>query len=221
MRRDYVIAIDGPAASGKSTTARELARLLGYTYIDTGAMYRAVALKIYQENIDYLEPQQLQEMLSKIDIEFRRLNNEQKIFLDGKDVSVQIRQPEITKLSSQIAVIGKIRERMVEMQREMGKEGGIIMDGRDIGTVVFPGADFKFFLTACSSTRAIRRWKELDNEDISLEEIEKEMNWRDHNDSNRVLAPLIKAPDAVEVDTTDMTIEDQVNYIMKIVASRQ
>ena len=217
MKRDYIIAIDGPAASGKSTTAKRLAQELGYTYIDTGAMYRAVALKIILTGIDYKDPEDLQKLQGMIDICFRRIDDEQLIFLDGKDVSTRIREQEITKLSSEIAVIGAIRERMVAMQREMGKKGGIVMDGRDIGTVVFPDADYKFFVTASVKTRAVRRWKEFGNEEIALDEIEQDLLWRDHNDSSRKIAPLKKAEDAIEVDTTEMSIDEQVNYIKNII----
>ncbi len=215
MREKFIIAIDGPAASGKSTTAKHLACLLDYTYIDTGAMYRAVALKIIKEEIDYHNAERLSEILSDLDIHFRRVDGEQKIFLDGEDVSLKIREPEITKLSSEIAVIRAVRERMVAMQREMGKDGGIVMDGRDIGTVVFPDADYKFFVTASVRTRAIRRWKEIGKDKASLEKIEQELIWRDHNDSNREIAPLRKADDAIEVDTTDLSIAEQVDRILK------
>ncbi|MBW6515858.1 MAG: (d)CMP kinase [Candidatus Cloacimonetes bacterium] len=220
MIRGYIIAIDGPAASGKSTTAKILARKLGYTYIDTGAMYRAVAFKIIESGIDFQDTDQLDKLLAEIDICFKHINEEQRIFLDNKDVSTRIREQDITKLSSEIAVIGAVRERMVAMQREMGRSGGIVMDGRDIGTVVFPDADFKFFVTASVRTRAIRRWKEIGDNSIALEEIEKDLIWRDQNDSNREIAPLRKAEDAIEVDTTNMSITEQVNYIMKFLEQR-
>ncbi len=195
--------------------------MFSYTYIDTGAMYRAVAVKIIEEGIDYRDSAELAKVLSEIDIEFRRINGEQCIFLNGEDVSVRIREQDITMLSSEIAVIREVREKMVAMQREMGKEGGVIMDGRDIGTVVFPGADFKFYLTASVKIRAIRRWKELKDKSVPVEQIEKDLIWRDHNDSNRTLSPLCKAEDAVEVDTTDMTITEQVSSIMNYIKSRQ
>lgn len=220
MRHIYIIAIDGPAASGKSTTAKELARALGFTYIDTGAMYRAVALKILRTGIDITGSLSLKTMLQEITIDFRMVEGEQRIFLDNEDVSTEIRSKEITRLSSEIAVLGAVRKRMVEMQREMGKAGGVIMDGRDIGTVVFPDAHFKFYLTASVRTRAIRRWKEIGDDQIPLEEIEKDLLWRDYNDSNRAIAPLCKAQDAIEVDTTDLSIPEQVNYLRKIIEKR-
>jgi cytidylate kinase len=220
MKRDYIIAIDGPAASGKSTTAKELARLLQYTYIDTGAMYRAVALQIIRESLNWKDLVELERMLQNISIEFKRVNGEQRIFLNGEDVSARIREQDITRLSSEIAVIGPIRKRMVELQRTMGRDGGIVMDGRDIGTVVFPDADFKFFVIAATKTRALRRWKEMDRMKITIEEIEKELIWRDRNDSTRAIAPLRKAEDALEVDTTEMTIDEQVGYILRIIRER-
>lgn len=156
--KKYVIAIDGPAASGKSTTAKSLAKKLKYVYIDSGAMYRACGLMSLQENVDLNNEKALAEMLENIaiDIEYNESGN--RIILNGKDVSKRIREADITKLSSQIAVIGIVRTKMVELQRKMGENGAVIMDGRDIGTVVFPDADFKFFMIADVHTRAVRRW---------------------------------------------------------------
>jgi len=146
--KKYVIAIDGPAASGKSTTAKKLAKILKYIYIDTGAMYRACGLMSLLENIDLNDEAALQKMLNRIKIEIKYSADGNRIILNDKDVSERIREADITKLSSQIAVIGAVRTKMVELQRMMGENGGVIMDGRDIGTVVFPDADYKFFMIA-------------------------------------------------------------------------
>ena len=213
--KKYVIAIDGQAASGKSTTAKKLAKILKYIYIDTGAMYRACGLMSLLENLDLNDEAALQKMLHRIKIEIKYSDDGNKIILNDKDVSERIREADITKLSSQIAVIGAVRTKMVELQRMMGENGGIIMDGRDIGTVVFPDADFKFFMIADVKTRAIRRWEEAKakGENLSLESIEQELIWRDKNDSEREISPLKQAEDAIPVDTSNLTIEQQVDFI--------
>jgi CMP/dCMP kinase len=219
--KKYVIAIDGPAASGKSTTAKTLAKKMEYIYIDTGAMYRACGLDSLNKKIDLDDALKLTEMLENITIEIEYCETGNKIFLNGEDVSLRIREADITKLSSQIAVVGIVREKMVELQREMGKKGGVIMDGRDIGTVVFPNADFKFFMIADVKTRAFRRWKEAEEkgENISLEAIEKELVWRDENDCGRKISPLKQAEDAIAIDTSNMSIEQQSEKIMEVIQS--
>ena len=219
--KKYVIAIDGPAASGKSTTAKTLAKKMKYIYIDTGAMYRACGLDSLNKKIELDDALKLTEMLENITIEIEYCETGNKIFLNGEDVSLRIREADITKLSSQIAVVGIVREKMVELQREMGKKGGVIMDGRDIGTVVFPNADFKFFMIADVKTRAFRRWKEAEEkgENISLEAIEKELVWRDENDCGRKISPLKQAEDAIAIDTSNMSIEQQSEKIMEVIQS--
>ena len=219
MNNKFVIAIDGPAASGKSTTAKQLAKKLKYIYIDTGAMYRASGLCTLLQNIRLDDKVALKAMLDKISIRIEYAEEGNEIYLNGKDVSERIREVDITKLSSQIAVIGIVRKKMVELQRKMGEDGGVIMDGRDIGTVVFPNADFKFFMIADVRTRALRRWKEVKDtgESITLEEIEEELIWRDKNDTNREISPLKQAEDAIPIDTSGMTIEEQVEIIFSVV----
>jgi len=176
--KKYVIAIDGPGASGKSTTAKLLAKELKYIYIDTGAMYRACALDALEKKIELTNLLALQKMMKYIDIRIKYSEKGNKIFLYNKDISSRIREADITKLSSEIAVIGIVRKKMVELQRKIGKNGGVIMDGRDIGTVVFPDADFKFYMVANVKIRAFRRWKEAKEkgENHSLDEIEHELN---------------------------------------------
>ena len=215
MNNKFVIAIDGPAASGKSTTAKQLAIKLKYIYLDTGAMYRASGLCTLLHNISLDDEVALKEMLDKISIKIEYAEEGNRIYLNGKDVSERIREADSTKLSSQIAVIGIVRKKMVELQRKMGENGGVIMDGRDIGTVVFPDADYKFFMIADVRTRALRRWKEVkDNgESITLEEIEEELIWRDKNDTTREISPLKQAKDAIPVDTSKMSIDEQVQFI--------
>ena len=219
MNRKYVIAIDGPGASGKSTTAKLLAKKLKYIYIDTGAMYRACGLRSLEMNIDLNNRKKLKNMLDHTEIQIKYSQAGNKIILNGKDVTSRIRESDITKLSSKIARIEMVRTKMVELQRDIGKNGGVIMDGRDIGTVVFPDADFKFFIIADVKTRALRRWKEAKEkgEDIPIKDIEKELIWRDRNDSLREISPLKQADDAILVDTGNMTIEEQTNYIFDII----
>ena len=219
MRKNYVIAIDGPAASGKSTTARELAKEMQYIYIDTGAMYRACGLQTILKNIRLDDSKALEKMLLMISIKIEYSPEGNHLYLDGEDVSERIREADITRLASEIAVIGIVRERMVELQREMGKEGGVIMDGRDIGTVVFPDADFKFFMIADAKTRAYRRWLEAKTkgENLDLKEVEKELIWRDKNDSTREHSPLKRADDAIDIDNTGLTIQQQTGLMSNII----
>ncbi|HNX01258.1 MAG TPA: (d)CMP kinase [Candidatus Cloacimonadota bacterium] len=218
-KKNLVIAIDGPAASGKSTTAKILAHNLHIVYVDTGAMYRACALKALDGNIALTDMVNLEKMLKSMDIHIQYEEDGNRLFLDGKDVTERIREADITTLSSTISQIGIVRERMVELQRKMGEECSIVMDGRDIGTVVFPSADYKFFLVADAHTRAVRRWKEAKEkgEYLDLAKVEQELLWRDKNDSERAIAPLRKAEDAIMIDTSEMTIQQQVDEIMCVI----
>jgi len=219
MRKGFVIAIDGPAASGKSTTARELAKEMQYIYIDTGAMYRACGLQTILKEIRLDDTKALETMLMMISIRIEYSPAGNHLYLDGKDVTERIREADITRLASEIAVIKIVRERMVELQREMGKDGGVIMDGRDIGTVVFPDADFKFFMIADARTRAKRRWLEAKEkgEILDLEEVEKELLWRDKNDSTREHSPLKRAKDAIDIDNSSLTIQQQTGLMSNII----
>ncbi len=219
MKNNFIIALDGPAASGKSTTAKLLAKKLGYIYIDTGAMYRACALSSLNKQISLDNLNLLNKMLNEIDILIKQTNQGNKIFLDGEDVSEKIREENISLLSSKIASIPEVRKKMVALQQKMGANGAVVMDGRDIGTVVFPNADFKFFIVASYSVRAKRRWQELQNKGINsdLKKIEEELKWRDKNDSERTCSPLVKAKDAYEIDTTNLSINEQVEMILKII----
>jgi cytidylate kinase len=186
-------------------------------------MYRACALQALQENIGLDDLSALEKMMNMISIRLEYRPEGNRIYLADKDVSERIREADITKLSSSISQIGIVRTKMVELQRRLGKNGGVVMDGRDIGTVVFPDADLKFFMIADLHTRAIRRWQESKEkgENLSLADVEKELIWRDRNDSERALAPLRKADDAVEIDTTKLSIAGQVQVILQAVASSQ
>ena len=222
MKKGLIIAIDGPAASGKSTTAQLLAQKLGYVYIDTGAMYRACALKAKKMGIDINDEESIRELLDDIDIRIENHNSKNRIYLDGEDVSEDIRADDISALASAISAIPAVRYKMVELQRKMGEKGGVILDGRDIGTFVFPTAEVKFFLTASPEVRAKRRWLELKQKGVNKDfsEVLADLVKRDNKDSQRALAPLKKADDAIEVDTSNMTIEEQTDCLYQIICSR-
>lgn len=215
--RKIIIAIDGPAGSGKSTTARLVAQKLGYTYIDTGAMYRALTLKVIESNVDPNDEDSIVKLAENTKIELIYENGNLKVILDERDVSDKIRTPEVTSLVSIVSAHPKVRDIMVKKQRELGKDGGVVIDGRDIGTVVFPNADLKIFMTADVKERAKRRQKELRSQGfkIEIEKLIKEIEERDELDSNREIAPLKKADDAIEIDTTNLTIEEQVELVLK------
>ncbi|MCX7709612.1 MAG: (d)CMP kinase [Clostridia bacterium] len=211
------IAIDGPAGAGKSTIAKMVSKSLDIIYLDTGAMYRAVALKAINEGIDTLDREKLAVLVKVIDIKITYSGSEQHIFLDGKDVSKLIRTPEISIGASNVGTIPEVRMKMVELQRKIAEENSVVMDGRDIGTYVLPNANLKIFLTASLEERAKRRYQEQiekGNTGLSLEEVMKDIEYRDRNDSSRAFAPLSKAADAVEIDTTKLTIEEVAQKIM-------
>ncbi len=211
-----IITIDGPAGSGKSTVAKLVADRLGYTYIDTGAMYRAVAYKVLKENLKSKED--IIKVLDKIDLYFDCSDGTFRVILDGEDITDNIRTEEVGKKASEIAKIPEVRERLVHIQREIGKrEKNAVLEGRDTGTVVFPDADIKFFLTASPEERARRRYLQLKEKgvDESYENILKSVLDRDKTDTQREISPLKPAKDAIIVDTTDMSIEEVVNFIIK------
>jgi CMP/dCMP kinase len=213
--KKLTIAIDGPAASGKSTTARLLAKKLGYVYIDTGAMYRAVTLAVLQSGTDPSHKKESETIAAKSLIELKIINGTQQTFLDGIDVSSQIRSPQIDKAVSEIATNAAIRKLMVRQQQRLAEDGGIVMDGRDIGTVVLPNADLKIFMIASIEARALRRLKDQSGQGLSLEEIKKDIERRDHIDSTRQDGPLKKAADARELDNSFLSIDEQVEIIFK------
>ena len=215
------IAIDGPAGAGKSTIAKIISKKLGILYLDTGAMYRAVALKAINENIDTLDDEKLSKLVENIDIEIVYSKDEQKIFLDGKDVSSLIRTPDVSIGASNVATIPNVRIKMVELQRKISTENSVVMDGRDIGSYVLPNADVKIFLNADIKESKRRYSEQLSKniENITLEEVLKDIEYRDKNDSSRSFAPLTKASDAIEIDTTNMSIDEVVNTILGYVKS--
>lgn len=214
-----IIAIDGPAGAGKSTIAKKLAAQLSILYLDTGAMYRAVGLKSIACGISAKDEKAVDGMLADTTIDVALENGEQKIYLDGVDVSGSIRTPEVSTAASDISAVPSVRYKMVELQREIASRRDTILDGRDIGTFVLPNAEYKIFLTASVSERAERRYKELIARGVEcdLDTIQKDIEVRDYNDSHRALAPLKKADDAVEIDTTSLTIDEVVAKILSII----
>jgi len=210
-----IVAVDGPSGSGKSTVAAMLSKELGYVHLDTGAMYRAVAVAAYQDNIRYDDSKRLDELCKRIRIEMHRKEDVVSIYLNGRDVTEEIRSPEMSLGSSAVSSVPEVRFHLVRLQREIGSSGGIVAEGRDMGTVVFPDTPAKFYLDASPDERARRRWLQLKemgrNED--LDKVRRDMKERDQNDESREHSPLKKADDAIHIDTTGMTIEQVVEKI--------
>jgi cytidylate kinase len=215
-QKSLVIAIDGPAASGKSTTAKRVAERLGFLHLDTGAMYRAVTLKVLRDHIDPQDTESIARLVQSTHVELRRDAETLRVLLDGKDVTEEIRTLEVTRAVSAISSLRVVRQAMVREQRKMGVAGNVVAEGRDIGTVVFPEADLKFFVIAGIEARARRRQKDLRQQGVEtgLAEIERAIRERDALDSSREESPLRKAADALELDTSDMTIDEQVQFVV-------
>lgn len=213
--KKLVVAIDGPAGAGKSTVAQLAAKELGYTYIDTGAMYRAVAWKVLQQGGEVTD-EKILAVIPDIDVDLSYENGKTTVRVDGQDVTGEIRTPEVSHIVSQVAALGPVREKMVDLQRKMAERGGVLMDGRDIATNVLPGADVKIYLTASIAERANRRYKELREKGlaVNLADIEYDIAARDKADMEREISPLVQAEDATLLDTTGMTIPEVVARII-------
>jgi cytidylate kinase len=224
LSKKITIAIDGFSSTGKSTLAKQLAKQLGYIYVDTGAMYRAVALYAMQNDLikpDFFDKVGLVNNLSSIQLEFK-FNSDlgfAEMYLNGKNVETAIRTIEVSGFVSKVAEVSEVRTKLVEQQKEMGKNKGIVMDGRDIGTVVFPDAELKIFMTASAATRAQRRFDELQQkgDDVSYEEVLKNVEERDYIDTHREDSPLIIASDAIEIDNSYLTREEQFEVVLNLV----
>lgn len=215
-------ALDGPGGAGKSTIAKAVAKSLGYVYVDTGALYRSIGLYCTRNGIDPGNASEVEPVLGNISVELRYDNGEQKVVLNGEDVSKLIRTNEISMAASAVSAIPKVREFLLDLQRDIAAKNNIIMDGRDIGTVILPNAQVKIFMTASAEVRAARRHKELleKGQDISYEKVLEDINQRDYNDSHRATAPLKKAEDAVLLDTSEMNIEQAVEEVVRIIEKK-
>jgi cytidylate kinase len=213
------IAIDGPAAAGKSSVSKLLAQRLGYAYVDTGIMYRALAWAALQQNIVPVQKDIVAQLVNDNKLAFRPQGEQFKVFSGDEDITGKLRTPEISQYSSTYSALPAVRKYLVKLQRELGEEGGVVMEGRDIGTVVFPEADYKFFLSACPKERGRRRFVELkDNgNQVALGSTVKELENRDKQDSERNLAPLCQAPDAIAIDSTRLTIEQVVDEMLQVI----
>lgn len=220
MTRKLIIAIDGPVGSGKSTLARRVAAIMGYIYIDTGAMYRAMALKAQRRGISFDALDAMTALASETRIDLRASEPTQQVFLDGEDVTAVIRTPEVAQAASKVAVVPAVRRVLVAEQRRAGESGGVVMEGRDIGSVVFPDAHLKIFLTASPEIRAERRWREHQQKGdaIDLARTLVEIHERDRRDREREISPLVRAPDAVVVDSTAMEPEEVARLVVMLAA---
>lgn len=220
--KKLIIAIDGTAGSGKSTTAKLVARRLHYLHIDTGAMYRAVALAVLQKKIDPGDRSAVEELTSNLKIRLRQSNGIE-VLLNDANITDLIRNSEVTAIASKVSSYGGVREKLAEEQREMGKNGGVVLEGRDIGTVIFPDADVKLFFTADIEERARRRLHEMADrgEEVDYKTMMADLAFRDHADSTRKISPLKKADDAITIDTSDLSIDEQVELALSIVSDKQ
>ena len=214
-----IVAIDGPAGTGKGTVAKLISERLDFVYIDTGAMYRCITLKMIRENISLDEEEKIKDLLERTKITFKNLGDKQHVYLDGEDVSDLIRKPNVNELVSPVSAIKIIRIKMVELQRKLGEEGNVIMEGRDITTVVFPNAEVKIYLDAKLEIRAERRYKELiaRGNDVTYEDTVESIRKRDKNDMEKEMGALKIAEDAVVIDTSNMTIEELYDKIKEII----
>ncbi len=217
MKKRAVITIDGPAGAGKTSIAKIVSRKLGYNYIDTGAMYRAISWKAFREEIDLKAKEKLIKMVRNTKIELKNRAGMVRVYLDGKDITNKIRNKRLAEGASILATVPEVREQLMKIQRRMGSSGGIVVEGRDIGTVVFPRADYKFYLDASIKERALRRYRELEvkGKEGQLAELEKAIRSRDKRDRTRGVAPLKIARDAVVIDSTDMSKKEVVEFILK------
>lgn len=213
--KSLLITIDGPAGAGKTTVSRSLAKRLDYRYIDTGALYRGVAFEAKSKGLSHDDDVGLENLCVSLDLKFVFAEEGSRLFSNNKNITDQIRNPEISMLASAVSARPVVRRYLLGLQRDMGAEKGVVFEGRDMGTVVFPGADIKFFLDASRKTRALRRYKELSSKtSLTIEEIEQDINCRDENDRTRSLAPLKAADDAIIIDSTDLSADEVVELML-------
>ena len=222
MEKLIRIALDGPSGSGKSTIAKKLSQMLNILYLDTGAMYRATALKALKSGIDTFDEKGVETFINDIDLEIKYIDGAQHTFLDGEDVSEKIREPQVSMAASNISSLKCVRLKMVDMQRKIASSLSCVLDGRDIGSYVLPNADFKFYITASAEVRADRRYKELKlkGHDVDFEALKQEIIQRDYNDSHRDFSPLKKADDALEIDTSFMNVDQVLGKVLSVIEGR-
>jgi CMP/dCMP kinase len=220
---DLIIAIDGPSGAGKSTLAKKLAADLGFIYLDTGAMYRALALKILRQGVDLADDQKLAELVNSTAVDLQCDRAELRVLLDGKNVASEIRTPAVSQMASKASALKLVRDRMLELQRRLGERGSVVAEGRDIGTVVFPDAQVKIFLSASAAERARRRCAELRaaGQPVDLDVTLREIEERDQRDSERALAPLRKADDALVIDSSNSTADEVAAYVLAEIRMKQ
>ncbi|MEG9429633.1 MAG: (d)CMP kinase [Christensenellaceae bacterium] len=219
MAKTLKIALDGPSGSGKSTIAKKLSKELDILYLDTGAMYRATALKALKLNVDTFDEKGVSSFINDLNLEIKYENGSQQTYLDGENVSDKIREPQVSMAASNISSLKCVRLKMVEMQRKIASSTSCVLDGRDIGSYVLPDADYKFYITASVEVRAQRRFKELTEKgfNVDFEKLKQEIEQRDYNDSHRDFAPLVKAKDAIFIDTSNMDIDGVTNAVMSYI----
>lgn len=217
-----IIAIDGPSGAGKSTLSKKLAKRLGFVYIDTGALYRTVGLKFINKGVQLDNTALVEEVLSNTTVDINYVNAEQRVYLDGVDVSDEIRTPEVSLMASAVSALPEVRAFLLGMQRSIANGKNVILDGRDIGTVVFPNAEIKIFLSASAKERAKRRYEELiaKGQDVTYEQVLEDLEKRDYNDSHRAIAPLKQAEDAYAFDTTGNTFEQSLDLLVEYLKTK-
>ena len=222
MEKNVAVTIDGPSAAGKSTAAKMLAKRLGFLYVDTGALYRAIGYYVFLKNADTSNPNEVIPLLEEMEIRLIYKDGEQRILLNGQDVSEKIRIPEMSMAASNVSAMPAVREFLLELQRSLARENSVVMDGRDIGTVVLPDAKIKFFLTAAAETRARRRHLEFleKGQEVDFESLLAETIQRDYNDTNRATAPLKPAEGALYIDSTHLKLEETIDMMFKMVEER-
>ncbi|MCI0527340.1 MAG: (d)CMP kinase [Nitrospira sp.] len=222
MTKDLIIAIDGPSGAGKSTVARSVASRLGYLYLESGALYRAMAWKVIHEEVDPENIEALKSLCHRTEISIRNLQGQPRILVNQKDVTNELKTPLLDRVSSQISAVAPVRERLLHLQRQMGRQGGVVIEGRDIGSVVFPDADLKFYLDAATEVRARRRHDELKaiGYNVTLASVWEEIQLRDQRDIERNLAPLKRPEDAIYIDTTHLTLDQVVDTMVGEIKGR-
>lgn len=222
MRNGIIVTIDGPSAAGKSSVARLLAKRLGFLYLDSGALYRAIGWKVIKDGINVEDKRGIEKICAEIHIDIKKSGEGFRIIVDRKDITEEIREPKVSKMASHISALPVVRKRLLKLQQDIGRKGNVIIEGRDIGTAVFPDAEIKFYIDADIKVRGERRWEELRIKglDVDLDATAKEIEERDRKDSTRRIAPLKAPADAIYIDTTKITLSEVVDLMLKEIENR-